>query len=146
MSQQETTSGKPKAVFPGRLVPSENTAIELRLRRALWNDGLRYRVHCRGIAGTPDIVFTRAKVAVFCDSSFWHGRRLMEDVERIHSDRDYWRSKLTANAARDRRVDAELTSVGWRVLRFWDDDINDRLQRCVSDVRSSVMKGLHQRQ
>jgi DNA mismatch endonuclease (patch repair protein) len=103
-------------------------------------------VHHRGIAGTLDIVFTRAKVAVFCDSSFWHGRWLTKDVERIHSHREYWRSKLTMNAARDRRVDDELTSEGWCVLRFWDDDINDRLQRSVSAVRSSVIRGLHEHQ
>jgi DNA mismatch endonuclease (patch repair protein) len=102
-----------------------DTAAELALRRAVWRMGLRYRVNVATMPGTPDIVFSRARVAVFCDGDFWHGRdwpRLRAKLE-CGTNPGYWSAKIARNRERDRRVDAELTRAGWRVVRLWETDI-----------------------
>jgi DNA mismatch endonuclease (patch repair protein) len=98
---------------------------ELALRQALWRLGLRYRVDVASLPGRPDIVFTRARVAIFCDGDFWHGRDLearLTKLERGHNP-PYWVAKITTNVARDRRNDTALAAAGWFVLRFWETEI-----------------------
>ena len=88
-------------------VKSSNTKPELLLRKAVWQSGLRYRVNVKSIYGKPDIVFTRAKIAVFCDGDFWHGHNwvirglssLDEELERYS---EYWRNKIIRNVERDK--------------------------------------------
>ena len=102
-----------------------NTRCEVALRRALWAKGLRFRLGLRGLAGRPDIVFTAARVVVFCDGDFWHGRDLETRLARLASGHNapYWVAKLRANADRDRRVTAQLELAGWSVIRVWETDI-----------------------
>jgi len=98
-----------------------DTGPELALRRELHRCGLRYRVdfpplpelRCR-----PDVVFTRARVAVFVDGCFWH--RCPEHGAVPVANAEYWLPKLEANVARDRRADAALAAAGWTVMRFWE--------------------------
>ena len=59
-------------------IKNKNTSIELLLRKELWKRGLRYRVNDKSIFGKPDIVFKRKKIAIFCDSEFWHGKKFLE--------------------------------------------------------------------
>ena len=122
-------------------IRSKDTLIELSLRKALWNAGLRYRKHYKKALGSPDIAFPRQKVAVFCDSSFWHGLNWEDSHKKILSNRDYWIPKIEANIARDRDVNETLVEEGWTVLRFWDRDIQNDLERCVEMVRSAVARG-----
>lgn len=119
-------------------VRSKDTAIELALRRALWAEGFRYRKHYRRAPGTPDIAFPGLRIAVFCDSSFWHGRDLETRKPRLKVNREYWVSKIERNMARDRRIDAELAAMGWQVLRFWDVEILQATNECVAAVRAAV--------
>lgn len=102
-----------------------DTRCELALRRALWAMGLRYRVDSKTLPGRPDIVFARARVAVFCDGDFWHGRNLDNRLARLAGGHNapYWLTKLQRNVERDRRHDAALSDDGWMVLRFWEKDI-----------------------
>jgi DNA mismatch endonuclease, patch repair protein len=103
-----------------------NTRPELVLRKALREIGLRgYRIDDDSLSGRPDLVFRVARVAVFCDGDFWHGRNLEERVAklRIGHNAPYWVSKISGNVARDRARDSELTAAGWTVLRFWETDI-----------------------
>jgi DNA mismatch endonuclease (patch repair protein) len=95
------------------------------LRRALWKLGLRYRVDARDLPGRPDILFVRARVAVFCDGDFWHGRDLKQRVKKLARGHNapYWVAKIQSNVARDRCHDAALANEGWLVLRFWEGDI-----------------------
>jgi DNA mismatch endonuclease, patch repair protein len=84
-----------------------NTKPELILRRALWNAGLRgYRIDPETVAGRPDIAFLRARVLVFCDGDFWHGRDLEKRIERLKRGHNapYWVAKIAGNVARDRRM------------------------------------------
>lgn len=101
---------------------SSGTTPELRLRSELHRRGLRFRknltVRANDVRTTPDIVFTRARAAVFVDGCFWH--RCPQHASSPKANSDYWSSKLEANVARDRRVDAALRDDGWLVLRFWE--------------------------
>jgi DNA mismatch endonuclease, patch repair protein len=119
-------------------IRSKDTSIELTLRGALWNAGLRFRKNYAEVAGSPDVVFTKRRVAVFCDSTFWHGRDWEQRKRKIVSNRPYWLKKIRRNIARDRRVDSELKREGWVVLRFWDVDIEQHLEQCVTEVKAAL--------
>lgn len=121
-------------------VRSKNTSPEVALRRALWTLGLRYRKHYKALSGSPDIVFVRAKVAVFCDGDFWHGRNWEERKHTIPSNRDYWVPKIERNMLRDERVTHELAEAGWLVLRFWETNIRRDLMGCAQTVHEAVKR------
>jgi DNA mismatch endonuclease (patch repair protein) len=101
-------------------VRSKNTGGELRLREALYRQGLRYRLH-RKLPGTPDLVFVSARIAVFVDGCFWHG--CPEHYTAPASNMEFWQAKLERNRARDGRVDSELVQAGWTVIRVWEHSI-----------------------
>jgi DNA mismatch endonuclease (patch repair protein) len=123
-----------------------DSRAELALRRELHRRGLRFRVdfplrtsHC---LVRPDVVFTRARLAVFVDGCFWHCCPEHGNVPRANI--DYWRLKLARNVTRDQTVDAALTTAGWQVLRAWEhedpSDIADRVVRTYTEgLRSSRM-------
>ncbi|WP_082487166.1 very short patch repair endonuclease [Leifsonia sp. Root112D2] len=112
-----------------------NTQPELAVRRLLHASGLRFRVNCRPIPDlrrTADIVFTRAKVAVFIDGCFWHG--CPDHYQRPASHRDYWDLKVVQNRERDAETDTRLTTAGWRVIRHWEHEdpraVADEVEAC----------------
>lgn len=121
-------------------IRSTETGIEVALRRALFAIGLRYRKKYRKTSGCPDIAFVRKKIAIFCDSSLWHGRDIPSLEKRLHTNRGFWLNKINANIARDRRVDQALKEAGWKVLRFWDEDIEHRLDSCAKLICNEVAK------
>jgi DNA mismatch endonuclease (patch repair protein) len=107
---------------------SSDTAHERTLRALLWRRGLRYRKNVKALPGKPDIVFSAARVAVFCDGDFWHGRewqRLSRKL-RTGTNASYWIPKIKANRNRDRRNDRLLTREGWTVIRLWETDIRSK--------------------
>lgn len=95
-----------------------NTKPELRLRRALHARGLRFRVSVGALPGSPDVVFTRAKIAVFVDGCYWH-KCPLHGTDPKHN-ADWWQAKLQSNVERDQRQSAELEAAGWAVQRFWE--------------------------
>ena len=99
-------------------MPRRDTGPELALRRELHSRGLRYRVGLRGLPGTPDLAFTRAKIAVFVDGCFWHG--CPDHCIPPTNNADWWREKFAANQSRDRRKDAELVQLGWQPVHVWE--------------------------
>ncbi len=102
-----------------------DTRPELLLRRSLWRLGLRYRKHAARLPGKPDIVFRTARVLVFCDGDFWHGRNwdcLKPQLERRHN-ASYWVAKIQRNIERDRANTERLKADGWAVVRLWETDI-----------------------
>jgi DNA mismatch endonuclease, patch repair protein len=118
---------------------SRDTRPELAVRRLLFAAGLRYRVNIRPVVGlrrTADIVFPKARVAVFVDGCFWHGCPLHYVPSK--SNRDYWNPKIEANTARDAETTSRLEDLGWRVLRFWSHESPDEVAaRIVEVVRVS---------
>lgn len=113
-----------------------DTGPELALRRELHRRGLRYRV---GYPVLPrrraDIVFTRARVAVFVDGCFWHGCPAHATSAVLNA--EYWRDKIAANQARDQDTTSRLTASGWQVIRVWEHEIGDAADRIVSLVRGT---------
>jgi DNA mismatch endonuclease (patch repair protein) len=101
-----------------------DTSPELAIRRRLHALGLRYRVTVRPIKNvrrTADIVFTRARVAVFIDGCFWHG--CPEHYQAPARNAEFWLAKRVRNQERDAETDATLLADGWRVLRFWEHQV-----------------------
>ena len=86
------------------------------------------------MVGRPDFVFPRARVAVFCDSHFWHGYRWKEKRTEIKRNRDFWLTKIEGNIKRDREVNRQLREAGWVVIRFWEHQIVRSVDRCVSKI------------
>lgn len=99
-------------------MPRRSTGPELALRRELHRRGLRYRVDHAGLPGRPDIVFTRARLAVFVDGCFWH--RCPEHGTLPRNNGAWWLAKLERNVARDRAKDAALRDLGWSVVHVWE--------------------------
>jgi DNA mismatch endonuclease (patch repair protein) len=111
------------------------------LRRALWGLGLRYRLYQSDLPGNPDVVLRRHRLAVFVDGDFWHGRDWERRRERLRSgsNADYWIAKIAYNRDRDRRNDALLRELGWRVLRLWETDVLSDPKAAASRVRALAM-------
>lgn len=118
-------------------IRSKDTKPELRLRRALWAAGLRYRKNVVGLPGKPDVVFRKARVCVFMDGCFWHG--CPECYRPPKSNGAFWRAKVEGNRARDVRQTEALGKAGWTVLRFWEHEVSRSLDVCVKEVESAVM-------
>lgn len=118
-------------------IRSKDTAIEIRLRTALWHEGIRYRKNFKQLPGKPDIAITKYKIAVFCDSSFWHGKDF-ENKKPVDTNHEYWDAKIRRNMERDEEVNKLLEERGWTVLRFWDCDIQKQLEMCVQQVKDFI--------
>ncbi len=117
-------------------IRGKDTAPETILRKALWAAGLRYRKHARAPIGRPDVVFKGKRVAVFIDGCFWHG--CPDHYVHPRSKRDFWANKLADNVARDRRQTLALEAAGWKVVRAWEHEIFESLDRVVADVRAAL--------
>ena len=119
-------------------IRSTDTRIELRLRKALWQKGIRYRKNYKELPGKPDIAITKYRVAVFCDSDFFHGYDWENRNQRIKSNREYWVPKIEKNMERDKIITQQLQEAGWTVLRFWEWQIKKNLDECVEIVLEAV--------
>jgi len=127
-------------------IKSKDTAIELSLRKALWQEGIRYRKNYRELPGKPDIAITKYKIAIFCDSEFWHGYDWENRKSWIKSGHDYWYPKIERNMRRDQEVNNKLANMGWIVLRFWGFQIKKELDRCVQAIEEAVARAEHKPQ
>jgi len=119
-------------------VRSSGTIIERKLGKALWTAGIRYRKQYKKLIGKPDFVVIWAKIAIFCDSSFWHGRNWQSAQMEIKSNRSFWISKIESNITRDENVNATLANLGWRVFRFWDTEIHADAVLCALLVLDAI--------
>ena len=120
-------------------IRSKDTSIEIKLRKALWREGIRYRKNYTRLPGRPDIAITKWKIAVFCDSSFWHGRNFVTK-KTVATNSDYWNKKIKRNIERDKRVNQSLAYMGWKVLRFWDIEIKQNLDGCINTIKNAIPK------
>lgn len=119
-------------------VKNKDTKIEVMLRKELWNRGLRYQKNSSKVYGKPDIVFLGKKVAIFCDSEFWHGYDWEHKKNEIKSKREFWIPKIERNIQRDIDVTDELQSEGWIVLRFWGNEIKKNLSNCADTIEYTL--------
>ena len=121
-------------------VKSKDSKIEVLLRQELWERGLKYRKNVKTVFGHPDIAFIGKKVAVFCDSEFWHGYDWTKRKSDIKSNQEFWISKIERNMARDEEVNEYLTSHGWVVLRFWGKQIQKDAAGCADIIEKEVKR------
>ncbi|WP_405348792.1 very short patch repair endonuclease [Ruminobacter amylophilus] len=123
-----------------RSIRSKDTSIERMLRSVLWKKGLRYRKNYDKLPGKPDIVLVRYKIAVFCDSEFFHGK----DWEQLRlqllkgNNAEFWINKISRNRMRDDEVNRILSEMGWTVIRFWGKDIKKDTEGCAETVQKAV--------
>ena len=117
-----------------RQVKNKDSEIEVKLRKELWSRGLRYQKNVTGIVGKPDIVFKGKKVAVFCDSEFFHGYDWENRKHDFKSNQEFWIAKIERNMQRDAEVNEILQAEGWTVLRFWGKEIKKNCSGCADEI------------
>lgn len=121
-------------------IKAKDTSIEVKLRKALWNKGYRYRKNYGSLPGKPDIALTKYKIAIFCDSEFFHGKDwevLKPRLEKSNNSQ-YWISKISRNRERDDEINKRLLFEGWTVIRFWGKDIQKNVDECVRVVEETI--------
>lgn len=121
-------------------IKSHDTSIELKLRRALWKRGYRYRKNDQKLPGKPDIVLTKYKIAIFCDGEFFHGKDWEVLRPRLRQGRngEYWENKIAKNKERDDEINKRLLFLGWTVIRFWGKDILKDTDQCVKVIQECI--------
>ncbi len=118
-------------------VPNKDTALEVLLRSGLHRAGLRFTKHVKSLPGSPDVVFTKAKVAVFVDGDFWHGYNFRSWK---HTVAPFWQAKIEKNRLRDATNFRKLRGMGWVVLRIWGHELKRDPQACIAKVTSTVRR------
>ena len=121
-------------------IKSKDTSIEVILREKLWQKGYRYRKNYKALQGSPDIVLTKQRIAIFCDSEFFHGKdwEVLEARIMRGTNSEYWRAKIRHNIERDNEVNKQLRAEEWTVLRFWGRDIKKNPDECVRAVEEAI--------
>lgn len=122
-----------------KAVKNKDSEIERLLRKELWSRGLRYRKNYKKAIGKPDIAFVGKKVAVFCDSEFWHGYDWENKKQEIKSRQEFWIPKIERNIQRDKEVTKALEEEGWTVLRFWGKDIKKNTTQCADRIERALI-------
>ena len=108
---------------------------ETLLAKRLWGLGYRYRLNYRKLPGSPDIVITKEKLAIFVDGEFWHGQDWENRKPKLKSNRDYWIEKIEENMSRDKRNNDSLSEMGWQVIRFWEKDVLKSPDDCIQRIK-----------
>lgn len=112
-------------------IHSVETKPEIKLRKALWKRGVRYRKNFHKLPGSPDIAITQNKIAIFVDGEFWHGYHWGEKKGKLKRNRKYWIKKIERNMERDKQNNKDLKNMDWTVIRFWSNMVNHHLDYCV---------------
>ena len=121
-------------------IKGKDTSIEVTFRKALWHKGYRYRKNYKALPGTPDIAITKYKIAIFCDSEFFHGYNWEIKKQKLGQNRDYWINKIERNMARDRETDFKLIAMDWVPVHFWGQEIQKHIDECVEAVDDLIFE------
>ena len=116
-------------------VKGKDTSLERSVRSGLHKRGLRFRKHIKKLPGTPDIVFTRSKVAVFLDGDFWHGYRFPTWEHKLQP---FWQDKIRTNRKRDQKNFRKLRKMGWQVIRIWQHEVEKDIDACIKKIILAV--------
>jgi DNA mismatch endonuclease (patch repair protein) len=116
-------------------IRSKNTKAELAIRKRLYSLGLRYRVNDRRVMGKPDIVFFKKKIAIFVDGDWWHGRQYLIKKRNYNI---FWKNKIKSNIVRDRKVNKLLKKDGWKIFRFWEEDIEKNIETPIELISKAL--------
>lgn len=122
-------------------IRGKNTGIERKLRKALTEEGIRYRLYSPRVFGHPDLCLPAYRIAIFCDSEFWHGYHFEENVSSLAEYGDFWIAKIRRNIARDELVNKTLQEQGYTVLRFW----GKQIEKDIKGVKKSILEMIEKR-
>ena len=123
-------------------IRSKDTSIELKLRKELWRRGYRYRKNYTELPGKPDIVLTKYKIAIFCDSEFFHGKdwEVLKTQLEKGKNADFWIEKISKNQQHDDDINKQLQFLGWTVIRFWGKDIMKKTDECIQVIEENIFE------
>lgn len=119
-------------------VKSTGSKIETTLAKALFARGHRYRKNDKTVFGKPDLTFKKYKIAVFVDSEFWHGKDWVTRKHEHKSNTEFWHRKIEQNINRDQQVTRQLRKSGWKVLRFWGKQVENKLDFCIIKTEKAI--------
>lgn len=121
-------------------IKGSDTKIEVLLRKALRQKGYGYRKNYKELPGKPDIVLTKYKIAIFCDSEFFHGKdwEILKPRLEKSNNSEFWINKISQNCKRDEEVNKKLLFLGWTVIRFWGDDIKKKTDECIRVIEETI--------
>ncbi|MCR5488149.1 MAG: very short patch repair endonuclease [Lachnospiraceae bacterium] len=121
-------------------IKSKDTSIEKTLRSALWSKGYRYRKNDRSLPGSPDIVLTKYRIAIFCDGEFFHGKdwEVLKPRLETGGNKEYWIKKISRNMERDDEINKKLLYMDWTVIRFWGREILKNTELCIRVIEECI--------
>ncbi|WP_214830966.1 very short patch repair endonuclease [Exiguobacterium sp. s56] len=115
-----------------RAIRGKDTKMEIKVRKALWNQGYRFRKNDRTLYGSPDISFKKFKIVVFLDSCFWHGCPLHFKIPKTNT--EFWHQKISRNIERDSEVKRHYLEEGWIILRFWEHEVKEDFDNVIRTI------------
>ncbi len=124
-------------------IRSVNTRPEVKIRKALFAKGYRYRLYDKKLPGKPDIVLPKYKTVIFIHGCFWHGHEGCYLYKRPVQNREFWDQKIGANKQRDAEVTKVLLEKKWKVLIVWECSIKGRYKLPFDDVISKIIAFIH---
>ena len=113
-------------------IRGKNSLPEMLLRRALWQQNIRFRIHRKDLPGRPDLVIEKYQLAIFVDGDFWHGYNW--HIRKPKTNTSFWIPKIERNMQRDIFVNEQLAEMGYTVMRFWEHEVKENLHTCVNQV------------
>jgi len=122
-------------------IRGKNSVPEMLVRRMLFSAGMRFRLHRRDLPGTPDIVMSGRRIAIFVHGCFWHAHQGCRYAKVPSTRPEFWMTKLQANVSRDRQAIDRLMASGWRVLCIWECATRDAQTR--QSLQNSVLDWIH---
>ena len=116
-------------------IKGKDTGLEVRVRSALHRRGLRFRKNVKELPGKPDIVFRKARIAVFLDGDFWHGYLFTSWEDTVS---DFWKRKISKNRERDSENHRKLQQIGWTVIRLWQHEVEENFDACIDLILCAI--------
>ena len=125
-------------------IHKKDTSIEVKLRKILWHKGYRYRKNYKALPGSPDIVLTKQKICIFCDSEFFHGKdwEILKPRLEKGNNPEYWVKKIERNRERDDEINKKLLFMGWTVIHFWGKDILKNTEECIKVIEDCIFDNM----
>jgi DNA mismatch endonuclease (patch repair protein) len=115
-------------------IKGKNTKQELAFRKALYHQGIRFRINVKRLPGKPDLANVSKKFVVFIDGEFWHGFNWEEKRDKIKTNRGFWIPKIERNMQRDQENNRKLEDLGFTVFRFWEAEVKKDLRGCIEKI------------
>jgi DNA mismatch endonuclease (patch repair protein) len=116
-------------------ITGKNTKPELLVRKALFSEGYRYRLHRKDLPGNPDIVFPSGKKAIFINGCFWHGHNCKK-AALPESNKQFWKKKINGNVKRDKTNSGKLEQIGWKSFVVWQCEIKkSTLEKKIKQIK-----------